>query len=272
MNKKVIKLLGSILVVSFCLSFVGCASLAYDVASDVLKSSKEDITHESLLDAEEETEITEREEVSEEERESIEESEEVNESAEDNEEVSESVEETETETESMAVTEHNADLSDDIYSFQFSFNGELYTLPMTFADFEASGWVFKDSLNTQIPSNRYVVSQFWEKDGIKIYSKIANLSSEEIVITEGMVAEVNFTLYNFRDSDAVVELPCHIVLGVSTLEDITNAYGTPSSELDLDSSYIVTYSLDMYEEVKLKIDKETGKLNDITITNMISTE
>ena len=63
-----------------------------------------------------------------------------------------------------------------------------------------------------------------------------------------------------------------IEYGVSTVDDITNAYGTPTDTYESDIYTKLTYELSRYQDVELYVSTETGTLSEFDIGNFIETE
>lgn len=158
-------------------------------------------------------------------------------------------------------------LSEDIYSFQVLFNDDLYSLPISCYDFEKYGWEFTDKINTVLEPEEYVVSQTWERDGIEIYTSITNYTGNIANIKDGMITEMTFAMYMIGDKDVTITLPKDIILGKSHKNDIVQAYGNPTEEIEVEKTKVLVYRLKNKREVKLIIDKEKELLNSVTIEN-----
>lgn len=164
------------------------------------------------------------------------------------------------------------ELSDDLYDFQLSIDGVVYQFPMWYADFEALGWEY-DGDNTQtLSSNQYSGVEIWKKDGIRVYTKLANLSMNTVPYSESMVAGITLEEYYLQDCDWEILLPGGIQYGVSGREDIVAAYGDPTSVYDGDINYKMTYEYDYYQEIMLYVDQESDTLLEIELENIVELE
>ncbi len=230
-----------------------------------------DASEETVESTEASEETTESTEASQETEESTEISEETAESTEISEETQESDEPTE-ETEG-STTAAPTELSDDIYDFQISIDGTVYQFPMWYSDFEAlGGWEFKGDTSATLSSNQYSAAEVWEKDDIKIYTDIANLSINSVTFDQGMIAGITVDQYYMKDSGWEILLPKGIEFGVSGADDIIAAYGTPSDTYEGSLYQKLTYEYDSYQDIDLYVYNETGTLDKIELRNMIELE
>lgn len=236
--KKVVALIG---ITGLCFSLGGCSRLV-KLAAESLREDVEVSESESYeIDFEEDTEEDDFEE-------------------EDTEEES---------SEAKKPMNSDTDLSSDIFSYSFTLDGEEYTIPMWFKDFEAKGWEFDGDRTTELKSNQYTFSQYWEKGDLRISTYIANLTPNNATFEESLVTSVSLDKgYNF-EKDCVIELPGGIIVGEATKEDIIAAYGEPTDTIETEYSLVYSYEEDVYNNVKLTIDKETGWLSDVEIENMV---
>ena len=159
-----------------------------------------------------------------------------------------------------------------IYSYQITINGDLYQFPMWFSEFEALGWTFKEDAAEKLAPNTYTSAQVWEKDGVRIYTTLYNLTINTATLSQCAVAGIEIDRYQVGDNKIALELPFEIEFGVSTKEDIIAAYGVPTREYDSDTYWVLTYKKDNYEFVELTVDKDIGVLRSIEIENMIELE
>lgn len=175
------------------------------------------------------------------------------------------------ETESEAVDSGSSELSDDLYSFQLKINSDVYSFPMSYDDFLALGWTYKDDETMEIQPNSYSPSERFSLDDLEIYATVVNLGINTEPVTKCTIAGISVDSFQMADvTDVTIELPGGIQYGVSTLDDITAAYGTPSDTYEGDLYTKVTYEKDYYQDVELYVDSETGLLNEIEMRNMVA--
>lgn len=248
--KKVVLLLG---ITGLCFSMGGCSKLV-KLAAETLKENIEAETEQAVA----EDDYIEFESDTEEEETEVE-------------------DDTETEEDTASVktkkpSDYNSQLSDDVYSYSFALDGEVYTIPMWFADFEARGWEFDGDRTLELKSNQYTFSQYWEKGDLRFHTDIANLTPNNATLENSLVSCISLDKgYNF-EKDCVIELPGGLFVGESTREDIIAAYGEPTDEMETDYSWVLTYKEDIYNSVKLTVDKEAGCLERVDIENMVALE
>ena len=188
-------------------------------------------------------------------------------------EVEEEIEEVEEETSKPSGTVNTpSELSDDMYSFQVSIDGTVYQFPMWASDFAALGWEFDGTEDGTLASYEYTVAESWVKDGVEVYTCLANLTMNSLAYEDAMVAGIEFDKWNMEDCDWEIILPKGIKYGVSTRDDIIAAYGEPSYEYDGEMYYNMSYEYDSYQEIDFYVYKESGVLEEIEIRNMIELE
>ena len=182
------------------------------------------------------------------------------------------VEEPESAEKPMQAVQTRSELSDDLYDFQVSIDGIVYQFPMWYSDFEALGWEYDGDPTDTLSSNQYTLAEVWKKDGVRVYTRLANLSMNTVPFSESMVAGISLEKYNLKDCDWEIMLPGGIQWGVSNTDDIIAAYGEPSRDHDSDLSYKMTYQLDYYREINLYVYKEEDALLQIEIENLVELE
>lgn len=161
-----------------------------------------------------------------------------------------------------------AALSDNLYDFQLSIDGTVYPLPMRYCDFESLGWIYGGDNTDTLSVNQYVARQQWEKDGISIDTKLANLSADTVAFSDSMVAGINIDRYMLKECNWKILLPGGIQWGVSNADDIKQAYGEPAFDYDGDTYYKMIYQDGYYREIDLYIYKDTNVLEQIDIENL----
>lgn len=165
-----------------------------------------------------------------------------------------------------------SELSDDLYDFQVSIDGTVYQFPMWYSEFEALGWEY-DGDNTQtLSSNQFTLTEVWKKDGIRVYTRFANLSMNTVPFSESMVAGITLEDNYVKDSGWEILMPGGIQWGVSGTDDIIAAYGDPSDDYDGDLWYKMTYKYDYYREINLYVFKDDDTLKKIEIENLVELE
>ncbi len=126
-----------------------------------------------------------------------------------------------------------AKMSDELGDFNFSLDGEVYSLPMKAGVFMEMGWTFPEDLLKKI--DPYPAMTEWancvmiktEEDKEKELSNIVLVNpSEEVRELE----EVYMTSLSFSRSDSLKLIFPKGITWASSIEDVKDAYGTPDSE------------------------------------------
>lgn len=177
----------------------------------------------------------------------------------------------EAESENGAKTETESETEEASWAdFQITIDEEVYILPMLYEEFAAYGWNLKEEEDAGDMLEPYSYSLYsFEKDDMTITAYVLNLGINTMPIEECIVAGISIDDYYWSVLDTSVELPCGVLLGESTLEDIEAAYGTPTEiyEGTLYTQY--TYEEDYNQEIELQVFLESGVLEDIRIENFI---
>ena len=181
---------------------------------------------------------------------------------------------TDTETESTSESSNStSELSDDIYSFQIKINSDIYSFPMSFDDLISMGWEYIDDDSAELAPNNYSPTERFKLGDLEAYVTMVNLGINTEPISDCTVAGISIDSFQMADvTDVAIELPGGIQYGVSTLDDITAAYGTPSDTYEGDLYTKVSYEKDYYQDIELYVDSETGFLNEISLENMSAEE
>lgn len=142
--------------------------------------------------------------------------------------------ETELSAEMELLTEASAEnaegLSDSLYDFQVKIGDVIYQFPMYYEDFTAQGWTIgkNDDPEMGVGTNSYCSVSFY-KGNDRVSVNVLNLGINELPIKECLIAGINVNAqYDFDAEKTPVEMPCGIVIGTSTADDIIAAYGDPS--------------------------------------------
>lgn len=162
-----------------------------------------------------------------------------------------------------------SDLSDNLFDYQFSIDGVVYTLPMWYSDFEALGWEYDGDEEYMLASEDYDYDIF-EKDGTELWVHVTNYSINATQVKDCIVTGVEFE-WDEIDEDAVVIFPQNIQLNSSTKDDIIAAYGESDDIYEGSyKTYYYYYGDDEYSyshNVTFSFDNETGMLDCVEYVN-----
>ena len=168
-----------------------------------------------------------------------------------------------------------AGMSEDIYSCQIEYDGELFELPMAFSELTDRGWKLSkyDDPNTKVGTNSYAMVGFVKGD-LELRADVINFGINEAALEEcligGLTVDASYSEMDFNENP--VKLPGGILMGSSTLDDIKAAYGEPSDTYEGDNYVKVTYERDMYQDVELYVYKEQNALLQASLRNFTEPE
>lgn len=186
----------------------------------------------------------------------------------------------ETQTEAAQAAAEGTALSDDWKDYQIQVNDQVYEFPMMYEDFVALGWTTDDNVDSDgnaatLEPNQYCMLTF-ENAGlgsdVKCYGYALNFGINTVSVEECIIGGMSMDAYDWDLTQAAVRLPGGIERGVSTVEDIEAAYGTPSDTYEGSLYTKLTYSTDSYCEVEMSVYLESGVLEDIDIRNFTEPE
>lgn len=160
-------------------------------------------------------------------------------------------------------------LSDDLYSFQVEINGDLYQFPMRYSDFVSYGWEYNEDDTEKLGSN-YMLMGVFSNGKFDCYVDIANFDVNAQAISECYISRISVESINLRNvDDFSLRLPKGLEFGKATLEDIKEAYGTPSDTYEGQYSTKLTYQYDYYQKIEIGVSKESGGIESIKVQNTV---
>ncbi len=165
-----------------------------------------------------------------------------------------------------AVLQETGGMSDDPYDFQLMLNGTLYTFPMPYSDFVATGWEpWKATIESLKPSQ--YDSLTFDNGTAKLLVYIFNLSDDVVPLNECQIGGIKI------DTDKVTaSLAKGITFGSSTYDDIIAAYSDPSEKYDGSDFSSLTYATGSYSLLKFMTNKTDKKISNIEIKNFVKSE
>jgi len=181
--------------------------------------------------------------------------------------------EEETEMEIEAETNYGSesvvvdDFSDDIFSFMFSLNGVVYTLPFPVSELVADGWEGRwHSLEEEtLESNRFTARTELSNSGMNMLVRLVNNAEDTIPLNESIVGFINHSRLTL-DSGTQVIFPGNITIG-SSLDDVIAAHGEPTRISEVGEIKTLTYRLNMNAQVDISINLETGLVTNLSMEN-----
>lgn len=167
-----------------------------------------------------------------------------------------------------------AQLSENLYDFQIQLDGEVYQFPMSYEEFLAYGWEISSTYSDEtekLEPNQYDLVYF-SKGDVECMAFALNLGLNTMPVSECMIGGISIDNFDWDLSKGEVLLPGGIRRGVSTLEDVTAAYGSATDTYEGELYTSLTYEKDYYQSVELYIYKESGVLEDVEIRNFTEPE
>lgn len=157
--------------------------------------------------------------------------------------------------------------SDDLYSFEITLNGQAYTLPADYSEFEKNGWSF-DSIKSdkKVAPNQYTLGEVMKNGKAQVYGKLVNTGKDELPLKQCKIGGIKLDSFDSKYGATLV-LPKGISFD-STKDDVINAYGNPTSSNESDSQTHMTYEVGAYQSVKITIDKKSGKVYSMDVENL----
>ena len=179
-----------------------------------------------------------------------------------------SIEEGESATEETSV-QGEITLSENLEDYTFSFDGVVYQLPCDYSLFKQNGWTIYDGSDKSESTELVGTSYDWfyltngdTKVDIYLYNPSGNVQEAK----DCKVGKIEVSKHD--------EIDFSVAKGItfdSSVDEIKDAFGTPSDTYSGDSYQSLTYESDSdnyYEEVKFYVYDDTS-YNYITLENMV---
>lgn len=155
--------------------------------------------------------------------------------------------------------------------YALSFEGEVIDFPLAYTDLESVladlGWTADDDMNdmtAELDPYQYTTLYF-DKGDDKITVDVINFGVNSRPAGECVAGGLAIDSIWVKDTSLDVQLPGGIVRGTSTLDDIKSAYGPASDTYEGDLYTQLAYRTDSYEEITLKVYKDSGVLMDVDV-------
>jgi len=165
-------------------------------------------------------------------------------------------------------------LSDDLFSFMFSLDGALFTLPFSFEELAAYGWEWDDPRSVSLrPNQRGASKRMRNEDGI-FWLTTVNTSSDVVYSHESNVGTISIDRFDFDRGGTALILPGGITIG-STYDEVLAAYGEPSERRPYSNTAMtrnLVYSVGAYATVTIAIDIETDIVFSLRMENVFARE
>lgn len=160
-------------------------------------------------------------------------------------------------TESSSVT-----TSGDVFCFEFSIDNETYKFPLLYSDMEKNGWSYKSNAGIKaIKPNQYLIGLRIEKGDLSMSVQPINLTKSVLTAAEANIGKLTLDS-DYIKPDSHKTTYTGIVLGKSTADDVSAAFGEPSSTYESEKFPTVTYKMKTNVTVKFCFDNTKGGIVD----------
>lgn len=178
-------------------------------------------------------------------------------------EVSSSKTESSSTTGSSESTESSPEaISGDVFCFEFSIDGESYKFPLLYSDMEKNGWSYKSNAGIKaIKPNQYLIGLRIEKGDLSMNVQPINLTKSVLTAAEANIGKLTLDS-DYIKPDSHKTTYAGIVLGKSTADDVSAAFGEPSSTYESEKFPTVTYKMKTNVTVKFCFDNTKGGIVD----------
>lgn len=160
-------------------------------------------------------------------------------------------------TESSSVT-----TSGDVFCFEFSIDDETYKFPLLYSDMEKNGWSYKSNAGIKaIKPNQYLIGLRIEKGDLSMSVQPINLTKSVLTAAEANIGKLTLDS-DYIKPDSHKTTYAGIVLGKLTADDVSAAFGEPSSTYESEKFPTVTYKMKTNVTVKFCFDNTKGGIVD----------
>lgn len=167
------------------------------------------------------------------------------------------------------------DIADDLDSFQFAVDGQVFTVPFKVTELTEKGWELRGE-NGVLKPDYYAMGRVFGKGDAEIWSYIYNPTDREILYSEGVVARVEL---QFSHGFQYIILPGNFIFDkFTTVQEIIDQYGEPFEIKNGESSTTLSYKrgpYNIYQYIEFEIALDDGYLppthNRVTFVNFNTT-
>lgn len=167
--------------------------------------------------------------------------------------------------------------SEDLYSFEISLNGKLYTLPEDFSEFEKNGWTIEKRKSDKIAPKKEMVCVHIKNGDAEAEVDLFNNDLDELPINKCKVGTVIV-----GDSDIETGTDITLPKGIkirSTKDEIIKAYGEPTESEEITPEYkdaepftALSYRIQGGQSIEFNISNESNKITQIELKNLVQDE
>jgi len=176
------------------------------------------------------------------------------------------------EAEPLTVTPPDG-LSDDLFSFMFSLNGDIYALPFPFTEIEANGWEWDNPQDIPLNPNQRGVSKLMRYGDNTFHLSTVNTSQDVVMSHYSDVGVINLDRFDAQRGAELI-FPGGITVG-TPYEDVIAIHGEPSERRPYAENAMtrsLVYSVGAYANVTIAIEIETGLVFSLRMENVFARE
>ncbi len=155
-------------------------------------------------------------------------------------------------------------VSDELFDYQVSLDGEVYTLPLEYSKLEADGWKTKEDLTRTLEPTQYSIGMVFSKGDKDISLELVNNSEAPKSMKECQVGGIDTSPAESKNLPEL-SLAKGIKIG-STKEEVAKAYGDPTQQSEDPNAY--TYIDKNYAMVQFTFNKEDSTVENILVRNL----
>lgn len=156
-------------------------------------------------------------------------------------------------------------LSENLWDFEFSIGEEVWQLPSEFSKWEEKGWNCDEKKKeSMLDAESYMEGETLRKENQEMLVDFVNPEGEKKTLGECYVGGITL---KYEETAPFYQLPSGIVLGESTITEVTDAFGTPTDEYEEKEDIYVTYKYGKYKEAELVFRMEDEVLYKVTMHN-----
>lgn len=150
--------------------------------------------------------------------------------------------------EETGIKEYDVTLSGNLWDFQFAIDGETMSLPSGMKEWKEKGWEYSEEKEENLlDTESYIEGETLTKGEASILVDFVNLEGESKAIQE---CYVGGAALEYQEQGPVFQLPGEITLGKSVLNEVTEAYGTPTDEYEEKEQIYVVYEYGIYKKAE----------------------
>lgn len=176
----------------------------------------------------------------------------------------------EAENEKPAETTSAGTVSDELSDFMFYLEGTVYQLPLPYQVFKNLGWSIKETSydpvyeDTEMSANSYTLATL-TNGRVEIGVSFINLSGNVKQVKDCNIGEISIEARDNLDFYIAGGIDC-----MSTAEEITAQYGTPTQMSTYDDYSYYTYEFDSYVRARFSVYNTNTTYNTIELRNFVA--